>query len=311
MVTGDIRARVQSELSFRVSGRIVERLVDVGAKVKVGDVLARIDAEEQRAEVAVAESNLEAARAQQVQSKLTFERQQSLFETHVTTRALLDAAKAALVTAEGGVTSAQALLDAARDSLSYTELRAGADGIITERNAEVGQVAQAAQSVFSLAHDGPRDAVFDVYEAVFLRGRLEEDISISLLSETSRRSVARIREVSPTIDVTKGTIRVKATLDATFDAPLGAPVVGVFQSPSVNTIELPWSAMSSDARGPAVWIVDPAASTVSLRSIGVADYETGRFYVNSGLKAGELVVSEGQKFLRPGQRITFDQAERS
>ncbi|WP_436799539.1 efflux RND transporter periplasmic adaptor subunit [Rhizobium oryzicola] len=306
-VTGDISARVQSNLSFRVSGRIVERKVDVGAVVKAGDLLARIDAEQQLADVAVAEANLNSAKAQEVQARLAFQRQQSLFGTQVTTQAALDSARETLTTAQGSVASAQAALDSARDALSYTELRADADGIITARDAEVGQVAQAAQSVFSLAHDGPRDAVFDVYESLYLNRKPEGRVTVSLISDPSRKMVADVREISPTIDTTTGTIRVKVGIDQSAGLPLGAPVVGSFQSGTFEQLELPWSALTSTLGKPSVWVVDPATSKVSSHPIEVASYQTGILLVSSGLKAGDMVVVEGLKFIRPGEKVAYEE----
>jgi len=305
-ITGEISARVQSDLSFRVSGRIVERLVDVGASVKAGQALARIDAEEQKADLDVATANLQSAEAQQTQAQLAFDRQQNLFKTQVTTRADLDQAQEALLTAQGSVKSAQAQLDTARDALSYTELRADADGVITARNAEVGQVAQAAQRIFTLAHEGPRDAVFNVFESLYLGRKLENNVTVSLLSASSRKVDATVREISPTIDSSTGTIRVKVGLEGATDMPLGAPVVGSFRSVPQDTIELPWSAMASKGGEPAVWIVDPSSSSVSIRSVDVSNYETGRFAVRSGVSPGEIVVADGTKFLRPGEVVTYD-----
>lgn len=305
-ITGEISARVESDLSFRVSGRIVERAVDVGSSVKAGQVLARMDAEEQKADLNIATANLQSAIAQQTQAQLAFDRQQNLFRTQVTTRAALDQAQETLLTAQGSVQSAQAQLDSARDALTYTELRADADGVITARNVEVGQVAQAAQLVFTLAHDGPRDAVFNVFEALYLGRVLENKVAISLLSSPSDRIKASVREISPTIDVTTGTIRVKVGLEGAPEMPLGAPVVGLFRSTARDAIELPWSAMASKSGKPAVWIVDPSSSNVSLRLVDVSSYETGRFAVRAGVSPGEIVVANGAIFLRPGQTVTYN-----
>ncbi|AYG68496.1 MULTISPECIES: efflux RND transporter periplasmic adaptor subunit [unclassified Rhizobium] len=305
-ITGEVSARVESDLSFRVSGRIVERLVDVGTSVKAGQVLARMDAEEQKADLDVATANLQSALAQQTQAQLAFDRQQNLFKTQVTTRAALDQAQETLLTAQGSVKSAQAQLDTAQDALSYTELRADADGVITARNAEVGQVAQAAQLVFTLAHDGPRDAVFNVFESLYLGRNLENQVAVSPLSAPSHRMEASVREISPTIDASTGTIRVKVGLEAAPDMQLGAPVVGLFRSTARDAIELPWSAMASKSGKPAVWIIDPASSNVSLRQIDVSGYETGRFAVRTGVSPGEIVVVDGTKFLRSGQAVTYD-----
>ena len=304
-ITGEVSARVESDLSFRVSGRIVERLVDVGSSVKAGQVLARMDAEEQKADLGVATANLQSALAQQTQAQLAFDRQQNLFRTQVATRAALDQAQEALLTAQGGVKLAQAQFDTAKDALSYTELRADADGVITARNAEVGQVAQAAQLIFTLAHDGPRDAVFNVFESLYLGRNLENTVAVSSLSAPSHKIEASVREISPTIDPSTGTIRVKVGLEATPDMQLGAPVVGTSRSKAQNAIELPWPAMASKGGQPAVWIVDPASSSVSLRPVDVSDYETGRFAVRAGVSQGDIVVVDGTKFLRPGEVVAY------
>ncbi|OWV92789.1 acriflavin resistance protein [Rhizobium sp. R72] len=305
-ITGEVRARVESDLSFRVSGRIVERLVDVGVSVKAGQVLARMDAEEQRADLDVARATLQSALAQQTQAKLAFDRQQNLFRTQVTTRAALDQAQEELLTAQGRVKSAQAGLDTAQDALSYTELRADSNGVITARSAEVGQVAQAAQLIFTLAHDGPRDAVFNVFESLYLGRKLDSKVAVGLLAASSNKAEAAVREISPTIEPSTGTIRVKVGLEGAADMQLGAPVVGSFRSVAQDAVELPWSAMASKSGQPAVWIVDPSSSSVSMRPIDVASYETGRFAVRAGVTPGDIVVIDGAKFLRPGEVVSYD-----
>jgi len=302
-ITGVVQARVQTDMSFRVGGKIVERLVDVGDHVTQGQLLARIDPEEQKAELAVAQANLNAAEAQQTQAQLAMMRQQNLFKTQVTTRAELDQAQESLLTAQGSVKSAQAQLASAQDALTYTDMMAPADGIITAREAEVGQVAQAAEKIFALAHDGPRDAVFNVMESLFLGRPVQPKVEISLLSAPDVKVEASVREISPTIDSSTGTIKVKVGLSGDDRMPLGAPVSGRFQYEAQNTIQLPWSAMASRAGRPAVWVVD-SSSKVSLRPIDVGEYETGTFVVKSGLSEGEVVVSQGIKFLRQGEVVS-------
>lgn len=304
--TGEIRPRVQSDLSFRVSGRIIERTVDVGDRVKAGDVLARIDAEQQKADLQVAAANLQSAEAQETQAQLAFNRQRSLFETGVTTRAALEQSQESVLTARATVESARAQVDTARDALAQTELKADANGIITARAAEVGQVSQAAQLVFTLAHDGPRDAVINAYESALLGQPLEDIVRVSLLSGDGSEMVARVREVSPTIDTTTGTIRVKLGLENAPDVPLGSAVVATTHYVPTETIELPWSAMASLNGKPAAWIVDPKTKAVSLRAIEVARYGTGRFAVRAGVSPGDIVVSNGTKFLNDGEIVRFE-----
>lgn len=308
-MTGEVRARIQTELSFRVSGKIAERLVDVGATVKAGQLLARLDPEEQKADMEIAVANLHSAEAQQVQAQQAFDRQKKLFDAAVTARSGLDEAQEALLTAQGSTRSARANLDTAKDALSYTELRADADGIITARSAEAGQVAQAAQAVFTIAHDGPRDAVFDVYESLFLGKRLEEYVGVSLLADPSRKINARIREISPTIDSSSGTIKVKVGLNGDASLPLGGAVAGYFRFAGKNVVSLPWSAMASKGGHSAVWVVDPASSAVSLRPIEIADYQTEQFIVATGISPGDLVVTAGTKFLRSGELVTYNKEQ--
>lgn len=308
-ITGEVRARVQSDLSFRVSGKLTERLVDVGAKVKAGDLLARIDPEEQKADLEIALANLQSAEAQRVQAQRAFDRQSNLFQSQVTARSALDEAQEALLTAQSAVRSAQANLDTARDALSYTELRADVYGVITARSAEVGQVTQAAQVVFTLAHDGPRDAVFDVYESLFLGRDLEDFVGVVLLADQSRKVNAGIREISPTIDSSTGTIRVKVGLNGDTSMPLGAAVAGYFRFKTENVMSLPWSAMASKGGGPAVWVVDPQTSRIEMRPIEIADHQTGRFVVKTGVAPGDVVVTGGTKFLTPNETVTYEREQ--
>ncbi|NKN35930.1 efflux RND transporter periplasmic adaptor subunit [Agrobacterium sp. a22-2] len=305
--TGEISARVQSDLSFRTSGRIIERLVDVGDRVKAGQVLARIDAEEQKADLEVALANLLSDEAQLTEAQQAFDRQERLFATGVTTRAALDEARETLLRAQATVQSAQADVDTANDTLGHANLEADAAGIITARNAEVGQVAQAAQLIFTLAHDGPRDAVLDVNESALLGRQLEDDVEVRLLSGGEALK-ASVREVSPTIDTTKGTIRVKLALEGAPDVRLGSAVVATARYKPVTTIELPWSAMASAAGQPAVWIIDPKTRAVSIRPVKVLAYGAERFFVQSGLNQGEIVVSNGTKFLSDGEVVAFEEA---
>lgn len=305
--TGEISARVQSDLSFRVSGRIIERLVDIGDHVTSGQILARIDPQEQKADLQVALATLQSAQAQQTQARQAYDRQQSLFNTGVTTRAALDQAQETLLTGQGTVQSAQAQVDTARDALEQTELKADADGIITARNAEVGQVAQAAQLIFTLAHDGPRDAVIEADETTLLGGEIQNDIVVRLLSGGNDMK-ASVREISPTLDTSTGTIRVKLTLESKADVRLGSPVVAIAHYEPVNTIELPSSAMTSLAGKPAVWLIDPKTAAVSLREIKVGKYANGHFSVMSGLSEGEVVVVNGTKFLALGETVTYEGA---
>ncbi|WP_448046375.1 efflux RND transporter periplasmic adaptor subunit [Bradyrhizobium liaoningense] len=305
-LTGDVEARVSTELSFRVSGRVIERLVDVGAHVNAGDVLARIDPTEQQADLEGSKAAVSSAEAQLRVATATFERQKTLMASGFTTRVAFDQAQEGLRTAEGSLEAAKAQLGTSTDALTYTELRASAPGTITARNIEVGQVAQAAQSAYTLAEDGGRDAVFDVYESIFLSPMDGDTIKLTLLSDPSVTALARVREVSPTVDPKNATVRVKMAIqDPPAAMTLGSPVSGEGRTKPVDKIVLPWGALTADVNGPAVWVIDPKSQAVSLRSIVIETYETDAFIVSKGLVVGERVVTDGGKMLRPAQIVRY------
>jgi RND family efflux transporter MFP subunit len=311
-LTGEVVAHIQTNLSFRVSGQITEWLADVGSHVTAGEVLARIDPSEQKADVEAAEAGVRAAEAQVRQASAAFERQKSLLAKNSTTQETFDQAQTALQTAQGSLDSAKALLGTSRDALSYTELKADADGIVTVRNAETGQVVQAAQTMFSVARDGPRDAIFDVYESLLFEKPPEPKIQLALVSDPSVKTEGTIREISPTIDTATGTVRVKIAMDSTPDRmTLGAPVIGFSSSEPAQLIVLPWTSLSVEDGKPAVWVVNGKDGTVNRKPVTIASYETGRVLVSAGITKGETVVTEGGKMLRPGQVVNVikEQAE--
>jgi RND family efflux transporter MFP subunit len=304
ILTGEVRAQVQSELSFRVSGRIAERKVEVGAHVTADEVLATIDPQEQQANLNSAAATVQAAEAQLRLAVSTHDRQASLLAQGFTTRRESDQAEEAFRRAQASLDAANAQLATARDQLSFTVLRAGASGIITARNAEAGQVVQAAQSVFSFAQDGGRDAVFDVFESLFARKLADEVVEIALLGDPSVRVAGRVREVSPSVDPAAGTVRVRIGLDPNGPMlPLGAAVTGTARFKDRPIVALPWSALSSRSEKPAVWVVDPQTSTVSPRTVLLEGYGTGQIFVREGLKPGEVVVTAGAQLLRPNQTV--------
>ena len=303
-LTGDVAARVTSELSFRVGGQILERGAEVGDHVTAGQVLATLDPQEQQANAAAAQANVEAGEAQVRQAASAFERQKGLIGQGFTTRREYDQAEAALRTAQATLESAKAQLGTARDQLDQTTLRATAAGILTARKAEAGEVVQAAQTVYILARDGPRDAVFNVYESIFTRERTNEPIRVALVSDPKIERTARMREISPVVDPSTGTVRVKFEIDDPLpEMTLGAPVIGSGRFKTRSVIALPWTALSTDGGQPAVWVVDPAIRSVSLRRVEIEAHEAGRILVRQGLEPGQIVVSRGQQLLRPGQVV--------
>ncbi len=303
-LTGDVQARFPADLSFRVSGRVIARLVDVGAHVNAGDVLARLDPAEQQADVDAATAGLAAAQAQLRVAQATFERQSSLISSGFTTSTAYDQAKEGLRTAESALDAAKAQLGTAKDALSYTELRAEANGVITARQLEVGQVVQSAQPVFTLAPDGERDAVFDVPESMLLADVEKGQIALSLVSDTDVKATGHVWEISPVVDPRTLTVRVKVAIHNPPAAmALGSAVAGTALTKPAKDISLPWTALMAVGSKPAVWIVDAKTKTARLKAVTVGGYKAGAVQITGGLEPGERVVVDGGKLLSPGEPV--------
>src|ERR1700752_1949901 len=267
-LTGEVQARFRADLSFRVSGRVLERLVDVGAHVNAGDLLARFDPAEQQAEFDAATAAVAAAEAQLRVAQATFDRQSNLLSSGFTTRVAYDQAQEQLRTAQSTLESAKSELGRTREALGDTELHARAAGVITARSLEVGQVVQAAQSVFTLAQDGDRDAVFDIPESMFLGDVDHDHVSLALVSGPDVTAVGYVREISPAVDPNSSTVRVKVAIqNPPLAMTLGSAIAGTAGTKPATDITLPWTALTAVGSKPAGWIVDPKTSTASLKPV--------------------------------------------
>jgi RND family efflux transporter MFP subunit len=305
-LTGEVQARFSADLSFRVNGRVLERLVDVGAHVNAGDLLARLDPAEQQADFEAATATVTATEAQLRVAQATFDRQSNLLSSGFTTRTAHDQAQEQLRTAQSTLESANAELGRAREALGDTELHARAAGVVTARSLEVGQVVQAAQSVFTLAQDGERDAVFDVPESMLSRDIEGGRVSLALISGPDVTGVGYVREISPAIDPKSSTVRVKVAIHNPSPAmTLGSAIAGTAGTKPATEITLPWTALTAVGAKPAVWIVDPKTKTASLKPVTVDAYEAGAVLIKEGLEAGDRVVIDGGKLLSSGQPVTF------
>lgn len=301
-LTGDVEPRYTSDLSFRSGGKIATRTVEVGQHVAADEVLATLDPAEQAANLQNARAALASAQALVTQAQLGFARQKSLMGSGYTTRSAFDNAEQSLRVTRAAMDSAKAALGTAEEQLGFTQLRAGVAGIVTARDAEVGQVVQPGTRVFTLAQDGPRDAVFNVYEALLVEPPAG-DIAVALQSDPAVAAVGTVREISPTVDPASGTVRVKVALAATPPRlSLGATVLGTGRFRPQRGITLPWSALFRQGDGPAVWVLGPDGA-VSLHPVTVARYLDDAMLLSAGVEAGQRVVTAGIQFLRPGQKV--------
>jgi RND family efflux transporter MFP subunit len=302
--TGDIQAQSQVNVAFRNNGKIATRLVEVGDHVTAEQVLAKLDPQEQRANLNNAQAALTSAEALLTQAKVNFKRQEMLLSSGFTTRPSYDDAEQQLRTTQASVESAKAALGTAQEQFSYTDLKAGVDGIVLSRSFEVGQVVQAGQTVLTMAEDGPRDAVFNVFEAVLATPPESKQVDITLQADPTVHTVGTVREISPSVDAASGTVRVKVGLKDTPAAmSLGAIVIGTGKFRPQTAIVLPWSSLYRWENGPAVWVRDPASGKVAPRNVTIDRYSPNTIALSGGVEPGEEVVIAGIQFLRPGQTV--------
>jgi len=304
-LTGEIEARNQVNLAFRVGGRLIERRVNVGGKVSPGQLVARLEAHDARNSLLAAEAELASAKATLVQSTNNEQRYKSLVATGVISRAQYDEAQQQLTAAQSRVSSANASLQTARDNLKRTELYAEAAGVVTSKGAEPGEVVQAGQTIVQVAQSDGKDGVFNVPAALMRDpSRLPTSVSVALADAPEIKATGQIREVAPEADPVTRTYLIKVTLDNPPPAMrLGATVIGTAIFAPHAAVSIPATSLVQLEGKPAVWVVDPGTKQVALRTVTVERYETTDVIIASGLKDGDTVVTAGVHALRPGQLV--------
>lgn len=303
-LSGEIQAKKDVGLAFRIGGRVLERPVNVGDRVKAGQVIARLEPTLERNALAAAKAALEAARGEVSTARNTFERQERLMAQGFTTRPRYDQARRAQETAQAGLENAEAQLQLAQDRLDFTELRTDVAGVVTARQVEPGEVVQPGQILVQVARDDSRDAVFNVPAAVLDTHLSDAKIRVALADAAAVTAYGSVREVAPQADPVTRTFAVRVGLQDPPEAMrLGSTVVGRIELATAAIISIPASALTQQGRSPAVWVVDPAKSTVSLRDIDVLRFDADTVILSQGLAPGETIVSAGIQALHPGQRI--------
>jgi RND family efflux transporter MFP subunit len=308
--SGELRARYETDLGFRVGGKIVSRAVDAGARVAKGQVLARLDPEDAKlaaqasaAQLASAESDLAFARAEldrhadllakKFISQSAFEVKQNTFNAA--------SARAQQARSQSAITSNQA---------GYTTLVADSDGVIVSVSAEPGQVVTAGQTVVRLAHAGEKEVVVNAPEGQLARFKVGQDVGISLWSDPSAAFRGRVREIAGGADPVTRTYTVRVSAFDTPDrAQLGMTANVIFPAGvDSKLVLLPLSALAGERSQPAVWVVEPGSSQVKLRPVSVGQFREDGVTVTSGLADGDIVVTAGVHKLRSGQVVRVTQA---
>ncbi|MCR8717450.1 efflux RND transporter periplasmic adaptor subunit [Pseudomonas syringae] len=305
---GNIQARYQSVLGFRVAGRIARRNVDVGSEVKKGDLLATLDPTDQQNNVRGRQGDLANVQAQWINAQANARRQQELFDRGVGAQAQLDVALTDLKTARSSLEQAKAAEQQARDQLSYSELRSDHDAVVTEWKVEAGQVVTAGQEVVTLARPDIKEAVIDLPAA--LGDQLPRDVVFTVASQLNPdiNTTATIREIEPQADRTTRTRRARLSLAETPAAfRLGTAISVTLSSTITARMRLPINALQEVDGKRQIWIVDPQSQTVNPRDVNIISRDNDSFVLADGVRAGEKVVSAGVNSLKPGQKVKIDE----
>lgn len=301
---GEVRAREESALSFRVGGKLIERRVDVGAHVDAGQVLAVLDPGDLEAQARAAQAQLVAAEAEYGRARADHLRFQKLAKDQLVSRSNLDAQDAAAKAAQEQVNSARANLLVARNQAAYSQLRAPSAGVIATRSAESGQVVAAGQQVFALAADGVREVAFAVSEGAIATFKPGQEVQVELWSQPGKRWPGRVREVAPAADAASRTYAARVTVDA----PPGTLELGqsariYLPHDALGGMSVPLAAVQRSGNGTAVFVVDPKTNTLKLQPVQTGPFGQERVPVRSGLKPDDWIVAAGGHLLRVGQKV--------
>ena len=300
---GVVRARYETDLGFRVAGKIVSRLINNGDVVHAGDVIARLDPQDFVLQVESAEAELAAATSNLAQARAEAERYATLKTRGFAAVADFDRKNAARDEAEGRLERARRTLDLARNQLSYAELKADADGVITATPAEAGQAVAIGQSVARLARHGEKEAVVALPESWLGEAR-KSQASVRLWSDPDRRFTARLRELSPQADAATRTYAGRFTIaDADETVALGmTATVTLARTTDAKIAKLPLAAVLNRGSGPAVYVVD-ASGVLEVRDVKVAAFTEDAALVTDGVRDGEVVVTLGVQKLQAGLKV--------
>ena len=303
-LSGQVQAQVQTNLAFRIGGRLIDRRVSLGDVVSPGQLVARIESQDARNALSSAEADLAAAQASLVRARNNEQRFRTLLSSGTVSRAQYDDAQQQLAAAQSQVAAATAAAQTARNNVNYAELRSDAAGVVTAKGAEPGEVVQAGQMIVQVAQKGKKDAVFHVPGTLMRASPEHPPVTIVLADDPRITSTGHVREVSPQADPVTGTYLVKVELeDPPAPMQLGSTVIGSVTLSSDPGVSIPGTALIQVEGRPAVWVVDKTTHTVAARPVVIERYDASAAIISSGLKNGDVVVTAGAHALRPGQPV--------
>jgi multidrug efflux system membrane fusion protein len=302
---GEVRARYEPELGFRIAGKISQRKVDVGDRVSKGDVLATLDTDDVNLQLDAARARFASAQADHKLARTELDRHQALLERQVISRSQYDAVESRFDAAQAQLRQARAHRNVARNQTDYATLQAPQDGVIAQRRAEAGQVVAAGQPVFVLAVDGDREVRIDLPEQDVGRFVIGMPVAIELWSRKGKVFPGTLRELSPSADPRSRTFEARVAFDNDdVGADLGQSARVVASGVAGNgVLTLPLPAVTAEGDQRYVWVVNPDDASLVKTPVETGPYSSETVPVLSGLPADAWVVAAGTHLLREGQTV--------
>lgn len=297
--SGSVQSRTEMNLGFRVAGKVNDRSVNIGDRVRKGEVLARLDPTDYSLAVQAAEANLDAAAKAVETARLANDRVRMLFKTNTVAQSQVDQAQLAYDQAVASRIAAEAALDQARNQLAYTELASDRDGIVSLVSAEPGQIVSAGSPILTVVADDEKEIKFAVPETEIGNFSIGQTVEASFWSDKALTLAGKVREVSGSADPQSRTFQVRVSLPGNDKVLIGmTATIEAKIDASAGSYSVPLSALAEKDGGKIVWTVDAAKATVHARPITVSGFTGDGVDVMSGLRPGDLVVAAGTQFMR-------------
>jgi len=301
---GEVRARHEPELAFRIGGKVTRRLVEVGDRVKKNQPLAELDPEDARLQLEAARSQVAAAEANLSLAQAERDRYRTLLERQMISSSQYDNAENSYRSAAARLKQARAEFDVAQNHATYSVLRAPEDGVITRRLLESGQVVAAGQTVLVMAADGEREVLFSLPEGSLGQLQLGLPVQVQLWSRPDQLYPGRLRELSPSADPQSRTFAARVAFEAPeAEIELGQSARVFIENPGQSALAVPLAAVSAEAGQSFVWVVESESHRLRRQPVQVGNYQHDRATILQGLEAGDWIVAAGVHMLLEGQQV--------
>ena len=305
--SGSVKARSEANLGFRVGGKVVARLVDIGDQVTPGTVLARLDTADLALSLKSAEAQLASAQAQLEVASSAFERNKTLFARGFTSKSTLDDRKLAFDQAQSALDAARSTRDQALNQTAYSELKSDVAGIVTAAEAEAGQVVAAGSPVVVVARDGEKEVAIAIPESEIRFFQVGDRLAVRYWANPALHQTGTVREIAGSADPASRTFAVRVALPDDPAVRLGMTAALDADVPvDAAGIVVPLAALTELDGSPTVWVVNTASKTVNPRKIETNSFAEDGVRIADGLQPGEWIVTAGAQFMTPGKPVRFD-----